>query len=127
MPKANANANANADDDFEGKTEAEIRAEVVAEIAARNKQVTALCRIAGKPELAAKFNDDGKTAEEVMTELDTLAKADAEKAKAKKPGQRASGDSEISARHTGSGEDAPVVIDSAKIYDRWNGVKSRAA
>lgn len=109
--------------DFEGHDEAtatavaEAKTTAKAEILAQQKDVNALCRLAGKPEMAAKFNEDGKTVAEVMATLDTLPK--------KTGAQRTAGqirDDEISARAAIDIGDEGVNadLDTAKIYANYN-------
>jgi ATP-dependent protease ClpP protease subunit len=64
---------------------AAMRTEVRAEVIKANAEITALCAIAGKPDLAAEFIEDDMTLSEVVSELDKLAKAD-KTGKSKRPG-----------------------------------------
>jgi ATP-dependent Clp endopeptidase proteolytic subunit ClpP len=109
---------------FEGPDDAalaEARADERKKILAQQTEVNALCRIAKRPELAAKFNEDGKTVSEVMAELDKLGPAKA----AAKTGR--DGDVEINARAAvDTGDEAAPVIDSAAIFSKYNAHKGRA-
>src|SRR5665213_29031 len=58
---------------FEGEDDATVqaaRADERKKILVEQTEVNALCRVAGRPELAAKFNEDGKTISEVVVALD---------------------------------------------------------
>lgn len=133
-------------DDFEGDemTADEIRASERTAVLENQRSVSALCKLAGKPELAAGFNEKGMSADDVKAELLALAeeaaaggdgkggfdlttargRAAAKAAKA----AAAKGGTEVNARNSGmhgQGEDAPV-IDSAAIYARYNKRKAVA-
>lgn len=124
MPKTRQNAGA-ADDEFEEKDVDTIRKEERDRLRAQHREVTALCKIAGRPELAAKFIDDDKTPADVTAELERLADEDAKKGgrSATRNGKGgASRESEVSARHRvgEEGGDAPKEINTLAIYANWN-------
>jgi len=83
-------------------------------ILATQKQVNALCRIAKRPELAASFNESGKSVAEVVAELDKLGPVTGD-------GKDTRDGTELSARHAPDhdGKDG-VVIDSVSIFEDWN-------
>jgi ATP-dependent Clp protease protease subunit len=95
-----------------------IRKEERDALLARHKEITALCTLARKPDLAAKFIEDDKSPAEVTAEL---AKLVAEEGKGKGKGKG----TEVSARHDAR-EETPTVpeIDTAKIYARFNKTKA---
>jgi len=131
----------NDENEFEGpdaEATAAITKSVRESILAQQKQVGALCRIAGKPQLAAKFVEDDMTVDAVVTELDKLAKADAEAALKKgmnrKPGTAASlaaaeagDDSHLNTHNRVGDEDGGNVIDPSKIWGNWNNAKKANA
>lgn len=123
-PKGHAmtkNANAEGAEMFEGEdqtTVTEARADERKRVLAQQKEVNSICRVAGHPELAAKFNEDGKSLTEVVAELDKLGKG--------KTTTRASADTgkteaEISARRAiDTGDEQPALLDFGNIYADYN-------
>ncbi len=109
-----------AEDDFDFE-DTPTRESIRAELLARNKEIGALCKIAGKPELAAQFIEDDKSPAEVTAELAELADADAKKATKNGKGAVAAKGGEVSARHAAKadGEETPE-IDTGAVYARWN-------
>lgn len=114
--------NQNQDFDFEGGAEAraEVTKTVRAELLALSKEITSLCALAGKPDLAAGFIEADKSVSDVIAELDKLAKADAD-AKAKANAGK-TGKAELNARSAvkTEGESNVPEINGLKIWDRWN-------
>ena len=111
--------------DFEGvdaETLAAIRKDEGERIKKRANEIAALCRIAGKPDLAASFIDDeSKTPADVVAALDELRAKESEKPAKGKPGARAQGSDEISARHRmDTGDSVKPVLDSVDVWDRYN-------
>lgn len=103
-------------DDFEGEEidRDAIRKEERDALLARGKEIGALCKIAGKPQLAAQFIEDDKTPAEVTAELAKLADEDAKKRGGKKG-------TEVSARHAAGNDDSAVPeINTEKVYENWN-------
>jgi ATP-dependent Clp protease protease subunit len=109
---------------FEGEDTAaitEARADERKKILAQQSDVNALCRIARRPELAAKFNEDGKSVSDVMAELDKLGPATKSKVSPRE------GEVELNARQkVDTGDEGTPIIDSVAIYAQYNGAKERA-
>ena len=114
------------DDEAEGdgtvtKTEAQIREEILAQQA----EIRALCKLAGKPDLAEGFIQANKSRADVMAALQKAAEGEGD---AGSKGKAKSG-SEVSAhnnpREVGGGE--TPSIDSPKIWDRWNSAGRKSA
>lgn len=125
-PKGRAAVEDQDDDEFEGtgKTEAEIRAEVIA----HGKEVRALCTLAGFPDLADGFIAEDKTLSEVTAAL-TAKKAEGkkdDKKDDKKDGKKDGKSAETSARHVVDPDNGNAreskTLDTVDVYARWNGV-----
>ena len=102
------------EDEDTKKLVADATAAAKAELIAQQKQVNALCRIAGRPELGVTYNEAGKSVTEVVAELDKLGPV--------KKGTRAdAGNDEVNARQRiETGDEAAPVIDSTQIYADYN-------
>lgn len=100
------------------KTEAEIRAEIQAEIKAIHEEITALCQIAKKPDLAAKFIGAGATVAAVRAELlkpDTVEEV-----------TTANNGAVVSvADKAKANAEAAALLDPRAVYAEWNKVKVR--
>jgi ATP-dependent Clp protease, protease subunit len=123
--------------DFEGdaETRAEMRTEIRADVLKQQNEITALCKIAGKPELAAQFVEDDLSLSDVVAELDKLAKGDGKNGKNGKGrearastsrnarnGRGDEGRDEINARSAVAtdGESNVPELNPMKIWDKWN-------
>lgn len=104
-------------DKGEPETEAQMRERITKELTDYRNQVTSACEVAGHPEMAAAFINEGKKLPEVLDALKAAAK--------NKTGKQPVNGNEVSARHANNGQttgtgDPEAVLDTSKIYQRWN-------
>lgn len=108
---------------FEGEDNEAVtaaRADERTKILATQKEVNAVCTVAGRPELAAKFNEDGKSLSEVVVELGKLGVALKPKG-TNRATTAATTETEISARQrVDTGDETQPVIDTNEIYANYN-------
>lgn len=123
--KADAKAKAEQDAANAGKTEGKAvsEADVRAKLVEESKEITSLCSLAGMADKAADFIIAGKTVGEVIVALDTAKKAAAEASKGKQQQPQREISNHSNAR---SDADAGKVIDTGKIWDKFNGRKKSA-
>ncbi|WP_051389637.1 head maturation protease, ClpP-related [Bradyrhizobium sp. Ec3.3] len=108
--KKNAAANSGDDNNANEDVAAKTREEIVAEA----KEIRALCKLAGKAELADKFIEDGKSVSDVVAELSKLSDEKSEKEEK---------ETTTNARHTTTNDGQKTqakAVDTTDIYARFN-------
>ena len=121
-PKGKTMTKRNQEDmEFEGTDAAKTEEEIRAELVGQHKEIRALCKIAGRKEMADKFIDDNMSVNDVIAALDDLRK------KEKKAGKRSGGE-EMNAHNNPRNNGEPAAtIDTAAIYGKWNSAGKRRA
>lgn len=100
------------------ETEDQMRERITKELNDRREQITNACELAGRPDLVNGFLAENKSLPEVLAALKEAAP------KGRKAPANTNG-GEISARHAPSGDGSGATIDTAAIYNKWNGAKVR--